>query len=140
MQELTEYKYYSSSGRITLTLPSLQFWTMIVIEPEKTTTQDNVCYAPAVNGEYLGSGITSTFEAGSANTNMWNLQLDEDTYNVRVDIPAGTLTLQGDNEDAVVLPLGESSEKFFTPAGMPATKHTRGILISKDKKVYFRSE
>ena len=140
MQELTDYKYYSSSGRITLTLPSLQFWTMIVIEPEKTTTQDNVCYAPAVNGEYLESGITSTFEAGSANTNMWNLQLDEDTYNVRVDIPAGTLTLQGDNEDAVVLPLGESSEKFFTPAGMPATKHTRGILISKDKKVYFRSE
>ncbi|MBO7119482.1 MAG: hypothetical protein J6W03_04100 [Bacteroidaceae bacterium] len=43
--------------------------------------------------------------------------------------------MQRENEDAIVLPLAESKDCFFTPAGLPATNRTRGLLISKDKKV-----
>ena len=140
MQEVTDYSYYASSGTVTLTLPSLQFWTMIVIEPETATTQDNISYAPATDGEFLEVGTPSSFEAGPVVRNTWNLQTEEDVFNVRADLPAGTLVLQRDDEDAVVLPLRVGGDSFFTPAGLPATKHSRGILLSKDKKVFFQSE
>ena len=135
MQELTGYRYTTTSGTITLTLPSLQFWTMIVIEPEKTTTSDNTYYAPTTNGESLVPGIVSTLASTTSSTRSWNLQLDEDAYEAHADIPAGTLTLQRENEDAIILPLREDKESFFTPVGLPATNHSRGVLIGKDKKV-----
>lgn len=135
MQELTGYRYLSSSGTITLTLPSLQFWTMIVIEPETATTSDNTCYAPTTNGESIVPGIASTLASTTSNTRSWNLQLEEGVYEVRADIPAGTLTLQRENDDAIILPLGRDREGLFTPAGVPATTRTRGVLIGKDKKV-----
>ena len=135
MQELTGYRYYSSSGAVTLTLPSLQFWTMIVIEPENATTSDNICYAPTTNGESLVPGIASTLASTTSSTRSWNLQLDEDVYEAFADIPAGTLTLQKENEDAIVLPLGKDDGTLFTPAGLPATNHSRGLLVGKDRKV-----
>ena len=137
MQELTDYRYYSSSGSITLTVPSLQFWTMIVVEPEKTTTQDNTCYAPATNDDPLVPGIASSLEASTSSTRTWSLQIEDGIYEARADLPAGTLTLQRDNEDAIILPLKEvgGSEPLFTPSGLPATNHTHGLLIGKDKKV-----
>ena len=135
MQELTDYKYTSSSGTITLTLPSLQFWTMIVVEPETATTKDNTYFAPSTNGESLVPGIPSSLQETSSSTRSWNLQLDEEVFEAHADIPAGTLTLQRGNEDGIlVLPL-KGGEESFTPAGLPATKRTRGILISKGKKV-----
>lgn len=135
MQELTDYRYTSSTGTITLTLPSLQFWTMIVIEPETATTKDNTYFAPSSNGESLVPYIPSTLVSTTSATRSWSLQLDEAVYQVHADIPAGTLTLFKDNDDAIVLPLGEDRGRLFTPAGLPATSRTRGIVISQDKKV-----
>ena len=135
MQELTGYRYIQSSGTITLTLPSLQFWTMIVVEPETATTKDNTCYGPASSSETLVPGIASSFAATSANTRSWSLSLDEGTYEVHADIPAATITIKKENEDAIVLPVGKENNHFFTPSGLPATNHTRGLLISKDKKL-----
>ena len=135
MQELTDYRYTSSTGTITLTLPSLQFWAMIVIEPETATTKDNAYFAPSSNGESLVPDIPSTLVSTTSSTRSWSLQLDEAVYQVHADIPSGTLTLFKDNDDGIVLPLGEDREKLFTPAGLPVTSHTRGIVISQDKKV-----
>ncbi len=135
MQEVTDYSYYASSGTVTLTLPSLQFWTMIVIEPETATTQDNISYAPATDGEFLEVGTPSSFEAGPVVRNTWNLQTEEDVFNVRADLPAGTLVLQRDDEDALVLPFStQPGDIFYTPSGLPATRHSRGILIGGGKK------
>ena len=138
MQELTDYKYYSSSGTISLTLPSLQFWTMIVVEPETATTKDNTCYAPATNGESLEPGITASMEANTATTRTWNLQIEDGIYEAYADIPNGTLTLQRDSADAIKLPLkgvGGSGEPLFSPSGLPATNRSHGLLIGKNKKV-----
>ena len=135
MQELTDYRYTSSTGTITLTLPSLQFWTMIVVEPETATTSDNTYYAPTTNGESLIPDIPSSLASTTSATRSWNLQLDETVFKAHADIPSGTLTLQRDNEDAIILPLGEDRGRLFTPAGLPATSRTRGIVISQDKKV-----
>ena len=134
MQELTDFRYTSSTGTVYLTLPSLQFWTMIVIEPE-TTTRDNVCYVPSSNGQPLVPGTPATLHETSSSTRFWSLETEEDVFKAHADIPAGTLTLQRENEDAIVLPLAESKDCFFTPAGLPATNRTRGLLFSKDKKV-----
>ena len=135
MQELTDYRYTSSTGTITLTLPSLQFWTMIVVEPETATTSDNTYYAPTTNGESLIPDIPSSLASTTSATRSWNLQLDEAVFKAHADIPSGTLTLQRDNEDAIILPLGEDRGRLFTPAGLPATSRTRGIVICQDKKV-----
>ncbi len=135
MQELTDYRYTSSTGTITLTLPSLQFWTMIVIEPETATTSDNTYYAPTTNGESLIPDIPSSLASTTSATRSWSLQLDKAVFKAHADIPSGTLTLQKDNEDAIILPLGEDRGRLFTPAGLPATSHTRGIVICQDKKV-----
>lgn len=141
MQEVTDYSYSSAGGTVTLTLPSLQFWTMIVIEPETATTRDNVSYAPATDGEVLELGTASALEAGSVTGNMWSLLTEEEVFTAHVDLPAGTLTLRRDDEDAVVLPFStQPGDIFYTPSGLPATRHSRGILLSKDKKVYFQSE
>ena len=134
MQELTDFRYTSSTGTVYLTLPSLQFWTMIVIKPE-TTTRDNVCYVPSSNGQPLVPGTPATLHETSSSTRFWSLETEEDVFKAHADIPAGTLTLQRENEDAIVLPLAESKDCFFTPAGLPATNRTRGLLFSKDKKV-----
>ena len=133
--ELTPPEGYISSGMITLTLPSLQFWTMIVIEPEAATTKDNTVYAPTTSGESLEPDITSTLASTTSNTRTWSLQLEDGIYEAHADIPSGTLTLQRDNEDAIILPLGGGREGLFTPSGLPATNSTRGILIGKGKKV-----
>ena len=135
MQELTDYRYTSSTGTISLTLPSLQFWTMIVIEPETATTKDNTCYAPATNGESLVPDIPSSLASTTSATRSWNLLLGEGVFEAHADIPAGTLTLSRDNDDAIILPLGANRGASFTPAGLPATSRTRGIIIEESKKV-----
>ena len=142
MQELTDYRYTSSTGTISLTLPSLQFWTMIVIEPETATTKDNTCYAPATNGESLVPDIPSSLAATTSATRSWNLTSGEAIFEAHADIPAGTLTLSRDNDDAIILPLGESQEVFYDLGGRLVVNHKssnnklqRGILVSKGKKV-----
>ena len=110
---------------------------MIVVEPEKATTKDNIIYAPTTNGESLVPGIASSLSRTSSSTCSWTLSLDEGAYEVHADIPAGTLMLQRDNEDAITFPLGEDGERsLFTPSGLPATNRTRGIVIGKDKKLF----
>ena len=135
MQELTDYRYTSATGTISLTVPSLQFWTMIVVEPENATTSDNTYYAPSIDGESLEPGITSSLVKTTNSTKSWNLQLDGSAFETHADIPAGTLILRRENEDAIVLPLGKDDDTLFTPAGLPATNHSRGLLVGKDKKV-----
>ena len=136
MQEVTDYRYIQTSGIITLTLPSLQFWTMIVVEPETATTKDNTCYAPVTSGESLEPDIPSSLEASSSSTRTWSLTLDEGIYEVHADIPAGIITLQRDKEDAIILPFrGDREEPLFTPAGLSATNRTHGLFIGKDRKV-----
>ena len=134
MQELTDYRYIPSSGTVTLTLPALQFWTMIVVEPETATTKDNTIYAPVTNDESLVPDITSSLAATTSSTRAWSLTLDEGTYEVHADIPAGTLTLQKENSSAIVLPLKGDGGSVFTPSGLPATPQSRGILITKGRK------
>ena len=145
MQELTDYKYASASGTITLTLPSLQFWTMIVIEPETATTKDNAYFAPSTNGESLVPDIPSSLASTTSATRSWTLQLDEGVYQAHADIPAGTLTLKRDNDDAIKEVKNEegqmvngqwydlSGRKWSMGNGQWALP--KGILISKDKKV-----
>ena len=142
MQELTDYRYTSSTGTISLTLPSLQFWTMIVIEPETATTKDNTCYAPTTNGESLVPDIPSSLAATTSATRSWNLTSGESVFEAHADIPAGTLTLSRDNDDAIILPLGECQEVFYDLGGRPIvnnkwanSKWPHGILVSKGKKV-----
>ncbi len=136
MQELTGYKYSSAAGTITLTLPSLQFWTMIVIEPETATTKDNTYYAPTTNGESLVPDIPSSLASTTSATRSWTLQLDEGVYQAHADIPAGTLTIKRDKDDAITLPFGgDGGGLLFTPSALPATNRTRGIVIGKDRKV-----
>jgi hypothetical protein len=142
MQELTDYRYTSSTGTISLTLPSLQFWTMIVIEPETATTKDNTCYAPTTNGESLVPDIPSSLASTTSATRSWNLSLGEGVFEAHADIPAGTLTLSRDNDDAIILPLGESREVFYDLSGRQIVngkwsngKLPHGIVISQDKKV-----
>ena len=142
MQELTDYRYSSAAGTVTLTLPSLQFWTMIVIEPETATTRDNTCYAPSTGGESLVPDIPSTLAKTTLATRSWSLQLDGDVYEAHADIPAGTLTLQKDNDDAIILPLAEDGETWYDLAGrqwsnrkLSNGKLPRGILVSKGKKL-----
>ena len=134
MQELTDYRYILSSGTVTLTLPALQFWTMIVVEPETATTKDNTIYAPVTNDESLVPDITSSLAATTSSTRAWSLTLDEGTYEVHADIPAGTLTLQKENSSAIVLPLKGDGGSVYTPSGLPATPQSRGILITKGRK------
>ncbi|MBO7069026.1 MAG: SusF/SusE family outer membrane protein [Bacteroidaceae bacterium] len=142
MQELTDYRYIQTSGTISLTLPSLQFWTMIVIEPEIATTKDNTIYAPATNGESLVPGITSSLQTSSSSTCTWNLQIEDGIYEAHADIPAGTLTLFKDNDDAIVLPLGEDRGTLYDLTGRPIVNQKpsngqlrHGIVISKNRKV-----
>ncbi len=138
MQELTDYKYSSVTGSITLTLPSLQFWTMIVIEPETATTKDNTYFAPTTNGESLVPDIPSSLASTTSSTRSWTLQLDEDVYQAHADIPSGTLTLFRDNDDGIhILPLKEVEGFLYDLSGRPVvnSRLPRGILISKDKKV-----
>ncbi len=136
MQELTGYKYSSAAGTITLTLPSLQFWTMIVIEPETATTKDNTYYAPTTNGESLVPDIPSSLASTTSATRSWTLQLDEGVYQAHANIPAGTLTIKRDKDDAITLPFGgDGGGLLFTPSALPATNRTRGIVIGKDRKV-----
>ena len=136
-QELTGYKYSSAAGTITLTLPSLQFWTMIVIEPETATTKDNTYYAPTTNGESLVPDIPSSLASTTSATRSWTLQLDEGVYQAHADIPAGTLTIKRDKDDAITLPFGgDGGGLLFTPSALPATNRSRGIVIGKDRKVF----
>jgi dextranase len=141
MQELTDYRYLSTTGTITLTLPFLQFWTMIVVEPETATTKDNICYAPTANNESLVPGIASSLQATTSSTRTWSLQLDEDIYETHADIPAGTLIIKRNNEDAIKIPLAPNGTEgvLFTPAGLPASKHSHGLLIGKDRKTILSS-
>ena len=151
MQELTGYRYTSATGTVTITLPSLQFWTMIVIEPETATTKDNACYAPATNGESLVPGIASSLGATTSSTRTWSLQLEEGVYEVHADIPAGTLTLHKDNDDAIREIEREEDQRvngqWYDLGGRKIgavanpsffTLHSsfrKGILVGKDKKV-----
>ncbi|MBQ7462342.1 MAG: SusF/SusE family outer membrane protein [Bacteroidaceae bacterium] len=148
MQELTGYRYYSSSGTISLTLPSLQFWTMIVVEPETATTKDNTVYGPSSADESLVPGIPSSLASTTVSTRTWNLQIEDGTYEVHADIPAGTLTIKSDNDDAITLPLEDGqwsmvndqwydlNGRVLPPKGAGGSGQLpRGILISKDKKI-----
>ena len=151
MQEITDYRYTSSTGTITLTLPSLQFWTMIVVEPETATTKDNTYYAPSSNGESLVPDIPSTLVSTTSSTRFWSLQLDEAVYQVHADIPAGTLTLFKDNDDAIkevkneedqmvngIWPNGnwyDLSGRQMVNGQWPIGQWPRGLFVSKNKKI-----
>ena len=150
MQEISDYRYTSSTGTLTLTVPSLLFWTMIVIEPETATTKDNACYAPSSNGESLVPGIPSSLAATTSATRSWTLQLDEGIYTVRADIPAGTLTLFKDNDDAVKEVKNEEAQvvsgqwsngKWYDLSGRKwrvsnaEGSMPKGILVGKGRKV-----
>ena len=146
MQELTGYKYHSTTGTITLTLPSLQFWTMIVVEPETATTKDNRCYAPATDGESLVPGIASSLVASSSSTRTWNLQIEDGIYEAHADIPAGTIMIKRDSDDAIKEMKSEEdqmvNDKWYDLSGRVLPLKGAGgsgqlpkVIIGKDKKL-----
>ena len=143
LQEITDFRYTQASGTLTLTVPSLQFWTMIVIEPETATTRDNSMYAPSTNGESLVPGIPSSLSPTTSATRSWALQLDKGTYKASADIPSGTLTLQRDKDDAVIIPLADDNSPLFDLSGRPIVnrklsnrKLYNGIVVGKNRKVW----
>ena len=143
LQEITDFRYTQATGTLTLTVPSLQFWTMIVIEPETATTRDNSCYAPSTNGESLVPGIPSSLAHTTSATRSWALQLDKGTYKASADIPSGTLTLQRDKDDAVIIPLADDDSPLFDLSGRPIVnrklsnrKLYNGIVVGKNRKVW----
>ena len=145
MQELKGYKYHSTTGTITLTLPSLQFWTMIVVEPETATTKDNRCYAPATDGESLVPGIASSLVASSSSTRTWNLQIEDGIYEAHADIPAGIIMIKRDSDDAIKEMKSEElrmKNEFYDLSGRVLPLKGAGgsgqlpkVIIGKDKKL-----
>lgn len=132
LQEITDYKLTSTT--LTLTLPALRFWTMIVIEPESTTMTDNTMYGPKVAGcELISSGIYGVQKTTSA-TSAFVLPA-QGTFQARLSIPAGQLILKREGTDGIIsIPLRPNDGQAWTLDGRPATPHTKGIVIRNGRK------
>lgn len=129
LQEITDYQLTASMLR--LTLPALQFWTMIVIEPESTTTTDNTVYGATAPDAELALGDQSL---ANSSTNSFLSSLTG-TYKAKLDLPAQTLKLSTDSEDGIItLPIRSDKTGLWTIQGTPANKNTRGIVVNQGKK------
>ena len=94
------------------------------------------------DGESLVPDIPSSLVATTSATRSWNLQLDEAVYEVHADIPAGTLTLFMDNEDAIKEMKSEELRMKNDVYDLSGRKwrvvnggRSKGIIVSKGKKV-----
>lgn len=99
LQEITDYTLVGST--LSLTVPALQFWTMIVIEPESTTMTDNTIYGPKEAGcELVGSGVYGVEETLQASASF-SLPA-AGTFTALLSLPDRQLTLTQEGSDAVI--------------------------------------
>ncbi len=136
VQEITDYQLTAAS--LKFTLPALQYWTMIVIEPETTTTTDNLIYGPDAAATDIPLGIPTPLQRITSTDAPYDIPFPTGTYDARADLKAGTLTLSRQGEDGILtLPL--ANDAFTTPwdytlSGHRATPHTRGIIVKQGRK------
>ena len=137
VQEITDYTLTSTTLRFKL--PALQFWSMIVLEPESTTTADNMFYGPSqVDAEADIFGPNSLQKVMSE-SQSWHFPF-EGAFDATIDLSAGILTFSGDGVDGIIeVPLAPGTPKWgFTLFGTPATTQTRGIIVRKGCKTIRR--
>ena len=129
VQEITDYTL--ASGRLTLNLPDLQFWTMLVIEPESSV--DDTVYGSAVDGQEL---VNSGSYALSAASSSYPFSLPANaTFQASLSLPDLTLTLEREDADEVVtVPLLPATSAMWTLDGRPATPTEGGIQVGKGFK------
>ena len=131
MQEIQDYRV--SGSILKLTVPALQFWTMIVIEPESTTMTDNVMYGPAVaDCELVSSGIYR-LQSTKQETDVFTLPA-AGTFQARLSLPENSLTLEREGTDEVIrIPYRAEAGTAWTLSGRRATSTDRGIRIQDGK-------
>ena len=131
VQEITDYT--SSSSTLRFTLPALQFWTMIVIEPETTAT-DNLIYGPTEEGTTLDITTPNSLQAVDSENQVWLFPF-EGLFDATVDFSAGILTFSGDAVDGhIQIPLAPQRIERFTLSGTPAGVKSRGVVIQNRRK------
>ena len=130
LQEVTDYTL--SSTTLKLTLPALQFWTMIVIEPESATTADCETYGPSVNDcELVSSGIYGVL---GGSTSAFVLPAPG-VFQARLSLPDQQLTLEREGADAIIrVPFRPAVGQAWTVDGRSATSATHGIVIQDGRK------
>lgn len=135
LQEITDYKLTSTT--LTLTLPALQFWTMIVIEPESTTMTGNEIYGSSVPGnELVSSGSYPIALQKTADAGLFALPA-EGVFTARLSLPDERLYLTRDSEDAVLsIPVRTQDGETWTIDGRHASPSAHGILIRDGRKVF----
>lgn len=132
VQEITDYT--SSSYSLRFTLPALQFWTMIVIEPEPTTTTDNIVYGPSQTDAEVD--VTASNPLTETEGQTWHFPM-EGTFDATVNLQTGLLTFTGDAVDGLIqVPLQPISTSgcSFRLSGVPVTTRSRGIIVQKGRK------
>lgn len=132
VQEITDYTLSSSTLRFTL--PALQFWTMIVIEPESSSTTDNIIYGPSQTDAEVD--VTAPNPLVETEGKTWLFPM-EGVFDTTINLPAGILTFSGDAVDGLVqIPLQPSSTSGynFTLSGTAATPKYRGVIVQKGRK------
>ena len=132
VQEITDFT--SSSYSVRFTLPALQFWTMVVIEPESSTTTDNTVYGPSQPDAEVD--VTVPNPLAESQGQNWHFPL-EGIFDATVNLPAGILTFSGDAVDGFIqVPLQPSSTSGwgFTLSGAAATSKSRGVIVRKGRK------
>lgn len=130
LQEITDYT--ATSTTVKITLPALQFWTMIVIEPESATA-DNEQYGPMVDGCTVDAdGI---YELAKASGTSFYLPYSGE-YQTELSLPQQQLTLRNTDTDQIIrIPFRPTSKgRTWTLDGRAATPQTKGILIKQGRK------
>lgn len=135
VQEIKDYELTSSTLRMTL--PALQFWTMIVIEPEASSMPDHVVYGPSEADMPISMAEELPLQT-EENEDVAYYFPFEGIYQATANLKAGTLTLRGEDSDNIInISLTHPTTKSpwgYTLQGLPATSHSRGIIIKNGRK------
>lgn len=132
VQEITDYHLLTSALRFTL--PALQFWTMIVLEPESTAA-DNIIYGPSEVETELDLTAPNPVQLVTSESQTWHFPI-EGVFDATLNLPAGLLTFSGDVIDgSIQVPLSPATRPLgFTLVGTPATENSCGIIIQQGHK------
>lgn len=132
VQEITNYSF--TSGSLHFTLPALQFWTMIVLEPESTAA-DNHFYGPSAADTEIDITGSNILQPVTSEGQVWYFP-SEGLFNATVNLPAGLLTFSGEAINGLIqIPLKPAARpSAFTILGTPASSSYNGIVVQKGRK------